>query len=129
MIKVSKITLLLSIILFSAACSQEMKKTSAIENITAAQVKQMIKAGQKPFLLDVRTPGEYDGPMGHIKGSVLIPLQELSKRYTELEAHKNKKIIVYCHSGNRSQVAAQILQAKGFNVINMLGGMQAWNEL
>ncbi len=127
--RLTKFTLLLAAIMVAVACSQNAKKSSGIPSISAAQVKQMIEKGQKPFLLDVRTEEEYNGPMGHIQGSILIPLQELESRYKELEAQKDREIVIYCRSGNRSMVAARMLQAKGFKVVNMNGGMFAWNDL
>ncbi len=127
--RLTRFVILLTAIMVTVACSQEDKKSSGIQSISAAQVKQMVEKGEKPFLLDVRTKEEYTGPMGHIEGAVLIPVQELESRYKELEAQKGQKIVIYCRSGNRSMVAARILQAKGFKVINMLGGMRAWNEL
>lgn len=89
----------------------------------------MIDAGKKPFLLDVRTQEEYDGALGHIAGSVLIPLQQLEARVDELKDQKDNEIIVYCRSGNRSRVASAFLIQQGFKPINMLGGMKAWNKL
>ncbi len=127
--RLTKFALLLTAVMVAVACSQESKKSSGIRSISAAQVKQMIEKGEKPFLLDVRTEEEYNGPMGYINGSVLIPLQELENRYKELEPQKMQEIVIYCRSGNRSMVAARILQAKGFRVVNMLGGMRVWNEL
>lgn len=124
-----KFTLLFTALMVAMACSQETKNNSAIQSLSAARVKQMIEKGEKPFLLDVRTEEEYNGPMGHIEGAVLIPVQDLENRYNELENQKGQTIIIYCRSGNRSMIAARILQAKGFKVINMLGGMRAWNSL
>ncbi len=105
------------------------KTETTIENITAQEVKARLEKGEKLFLLDVRTKEEYNGPLGHIEGSVLIPLQELDTRYKELEPVKDKEIIVYCRSGNRSVTATHFLASKGFKVINMLGGIKAWNRL
>ena len=81
------------------------------------------------LLLDVRTLDEFDGPLGHIIGAVLIPIQEIEQRIDELNKHKEKEIIVICRSGNRSQTGTRILISHGFNAVNMLGGMKAWNDL
>ena len=85
-----------------------------------------LKKGTAPFLLlDVRSPDEHAA--GHIDGSLLIPVSDLSRRIAEIAAHKNNQVIVYCHSGGRSAMAAQILAAQGFsNVTNMVGGMLDW---
>jgi rhodanese-related sulfurtransferase len=70
---------------------------------------------RKPFLVDVRTPGEFT--QGHPKGAVNIPLDRVS---AHIEKFKGKKdIVVFCRSGNRSSQAKSILQAKGFtNVVD-----------
>lgn len=115
-------------ILSNLVLAQDKPKT-AYQNITPEEVKARLEKGEKLFLLDVRTPEEYNGPLGHIEGSKLIPLQELDKKYTELDSLKDKEIIVYCRSGNRSRFASLFLAEKGFKVKNMLGGMKAWNRL
>ncbi len=77
------------------------------------------------LLLDVRTPAEY--AQGHIKNSVLIPVQVLKTNYTKILAHKDKKILIYCRSGNRSVTASNILSNNGFNrIYNLKGGIKAW---
>jgi rhodanese-related sulfurtransferase len=86
----------------------------------AVDLKSIIEDGA--FLVDVRTPGEFNS--GHVKGSVNIPLDKVQ---TQLVKFKNKKnIIVFCRSGGRSSQAKNILQQNGFtNVIN--GG--TWNNV
>jgi len=105
------------------------EKQFDIANITAEEVKKEIANNEDIVLLDVRTQPEFNGPLGHIEGTLLIPLQELQNRVAELDSLKNKKIIVYCRSGNRSRYATEYLSQEGFNAVNMLGGMKAWNKL
>lgn len=82
-------------------------------------------SSDKPLVLDVRTPMEFIN--GHLEGAVLIPLQELQKRLPELAVYKNKEILIYCATGNRSTVASKILIDNGFNkVINMRYGIVDW---
>ena len=80
-------------------------------------------------VLDVRTEEEFHGPLGHIKGAILIPIDELSARVNELNEVKNKDIYVVCRSGNRSNFGKDILRENNFNAINIDGGMLAWNPL
>ncbi len=77
----------------------------------------------------MRTEPEFDGPLGHVQGSVLIPLNELEARLEELEAYTDNEIIVICRSGNRSGQATRILREEGFKAFNMVGGMRAWNKM
>lgn len=78
------------------------------------------------LLLDVRTAQEHAAQ--RITESLLIPVQELELRIHELNRFKDKKIVVYCRSGNRSSTATEILRKYGFNAYNMSGGMLRWNE-
>jgi len=78
-------------------------------------------------VLDVRNPEEYTGELGHIAGSVLIPVAALAQRLGELESHRDREIITVCKSGGRSHTAAGILmQAKFPRVVSMEGGMTGW---
>ena len=87
----------------------------------------VILKNETPLLLDVRTRAEYD--RGHIAGSVLIPVQELQRRISELDAYKNKDILLYCATGNRSTVASKILIDRGFTrILNMRHGIAAWSK-
>lgn len=78
-------------------------------------------------LIDVRTPEEYTGELGHVAGATLITLDQLPQRLNEVP--KDKTVIFICRSGKRSGNACAFAKENGFqNVYNMLGGMIAWNE-
>lgn len=72
------------------------------------------------ILLDVRSGSEFRG--GHIPGAKNVPLTVISN-YTK---NRNQPIHVICQSGMRSKQAAQILSKKGYDVINVRGGMSQW---
>jgi len=77
------------------------------------------------IVLDVRESSEYSA--GHIRDSIHIPIGSLSKRLNELDKFKNKKVLAYCRSGNRSNTACRTLSKQGFeNVNNMSGGVISW---
>ena len=80
----------------------------------------------KTVVLDVRTEEEYYGPLGHINGSILIPINELEDRLSELNDYKEKTIYVVCRSGNRSGFGKDILNENNFTAVNVDGGMLAW---
>ncbi|NOX38758.1 MAG: rhodanese-like domain-containing protein [Calditrichaeota bacterium] len=104
---------------------------AAIQHLNVDQVYELMQKDTNYVLIDVRTPAEYIGELGHIPGAELRPLQEIENWVQEIESLKNsdKKIVLVCRSGNRSRVAAEFLQEKGFkNLINMMGGMRAWNQ-
>ena len=84
-------------------------------------------ANLDPLILDVRTANEFAG--GHLENAVLIPVQEIQRRVTELDAAKDRPLLVYCRSGNRSTVAARVLVDAGFNqVVNLRKGLNEWNR-
>lgn len=105
-----------------------------------AAVKQMDPSGlagilgspserSKVMLLDVRTPEEFTGELGHIEGAMLMPVTDVAARASELEPVKDKTIVTVCRSGVRSTSAAAVLAGLGFpNTANLRGGMVAWRE-
>lgn len=96
--------------------------------LSSADLSRMLQAGTlKPFLLDVRTPEEFEGELGHIAGSVLIPIDELAGRVREVPA--GAAVVSICRSGKRAAKAAGVLREAGFEKVWVLaGGMLAWNE-
>jgi len=97
-----------------------------IPQVTVEQLKARIDAGDKPYILDVREPHEYD--IVNI-GAQLIPLGSLPDRTAEIPVAKDAEIVVHCRSGARSQKASLALKAAGFtNVSNLAGGILAWAD-
>jgi rhodanese-related sulfurtransferase len=76
-------------------------------------------------LIDVRSRSERD--RGFISGSIHIPLPELRKRLSEVP--KDKNIVTYCQSGQRSYNASRFLKQNGFSVKNLSGGYLTWNSM
>jgi len=88
----------------------------------------MVESDENIVLLDVRTVQEFHSETGHLRDAVLIPIQELPHRVDELDRVKEKTIIAYCRTGNRSGKAAAWLSQRGFRVLNMEGGIVQWND-
>ena len=79
-------------------------------------------------MIDVRSPAEFEGELGHITGARLLPLGDLRGRTAELE--RDKPIVLICQTGKRSGMGTVILKAAGFTrVANLAGGMVRWREL
>lgn len=96
------------------------------EAVTAEVVKDAADGNSDAVIVDVRMPDEY--AEGHIGGSLLLPLPELSEKLSEIP-DKTKKIYVYCRKGVRGASAAGQLKDLGYtNVHNMTGGIEAWTE-
>ena len=129
----STISLLLITLLFTThySCSRKSSLEGAKPGgeITAAEVRERLEKGDDLVILDVRTKEEYESETGHLKGAILLPIQELETRYTELDSLKTKEIVAYCRSGLRSERASKFLGEKGFKVYNMLGGILEWNKV
>jgi sulfur dioxygenase len=117
-------------VIFCAGCSHSLTGAKPpFQEMAVAALHAKLEASETLVLLDVRTREEFDGPLGHLQGAVLIPVQELPERIKELAPYKKKAIVVICRGGNRSRKAAQILADQGFRkVFNMTGGMMKWNE-
>ena len=98
--------------------------TRKITRYSAAQLADRLKE-PGAVLLDVRTEKERQAQL--IPGSLHIPLQELGRRMGELEKYKNREVICYCQSGNRSLTAAVRLRRFGFNASHLEGGIAEWN--
>jgi sulfur dioxygenase len=76
-------------------------------------------------LIDVREGDEFDGPLGHIPGARLIPLEQVAARASELP--HGKPIVTVCRAGGRSAQATVILRKAGHrDVANLAGGMLRW---
>ena len=97
-----------------------------VPSVSIQELKESInKDSELVVLLDVRTVGE--NASAKIADTVLIPLNELAGRVDELD--KEKKIFIYCATGNRSQMACHILQQAGFeSCFDVRGGIHAWQR-
>ncbi len=95
-------------------------------SLSVQESSVMITQNPSIAILDVRTPEEF--AQGHLQGATLIPVQTLEESLGKLAPLKGAKIIVYCHSGNRSAVASRLLANHGFIPLNMDGGISAWQE-
>lgn len=97
-----------------------MKSISALE-----LAAWLADAGrEKPLLLDVREPWEYE--KAHIAGVQLVPLRELPARLGEID--RAREVVAICHHGGRSAQAALFLEKNGYGKIhNLVGGVDAWS--
>jgi len=100
-----------------------------VRQLTPNQVQSLTETSPSPIILDVREPEEHTGELGHISGSILIPLKDLNSRAEELERYKDAHVIAVCRAGVRSTTAAAILTGLGFeHGSNLKGGMLEWNN-
>lgn len=77
------------------------------------------------LILDVRTAEEYAA--GHVPGAVNVPHTALASQIESLSVYKGRPVVVYCRSGRRAGIAADILQANAFvDVRHLEGDMSGW---
>ena len=98
----------------------QLVKQELVEWVDSDAAQSLIDSGHQ--LLDVRYEEEYEEY--YIPGSVLIPLQQLRQRYTELDP--TKSYVAYCKGGLRSAVACMLLNQKNYNVASLRGGIMDW---
>lgn len=98
-----------------------------MNNITVDELKKRLDAGEEINLIDVREPHER---ADFNIGGTHVPLGQIqSMQIDDIEDLRDKEVVLYCRSGNRSGQAAMFLDAMGFkNTKNLVGGMLAWEE-
>lgn len=93
------------------------------KQITQEEAKKMMEE-EDVIILDVRTKGEYES--GHIKGAILLELDDIKLAAEEKLPNKNIKLLVYCRSGNRSKQASRTLVELGYANVYEFGGIITW---
>ncbi len=98
-------------------------EAKSVSSLSVLELQALIRAGEEFELIDVRSPEERE--LASIEGSRLLD------RNTAAELEKlpaDRRVIFYCHSGQRSQIAAQEFASHGHpNVYNLMGGIDAWS--
>ncbi|MDR0407669.1 MAG: molybdopterin-synthase adenylyltransferase MoeB [Campylobacteraceae bacterium] len=105
-------------------CGLEDKKEITVKNICVEKLKQRVDNNEKLNIIDVRE--EYEFKIAHIKGSKLIPLEEIAARMDEID--DSIPTVVLCKSGIRSIYAIKELKKEGFKgeLLNLKDGIVAW---
>lgn len=98
-----------------------------MQTISIEQLHDRMQSGESVYLVDVREPQEH---ADFNIGGVLLPLGKIMQaEVDELEQMKDKEVVLYCRSGNRSGQACMMLEAMGFTQVkNLVGGMLAWRD-
>ncbi len=92
------------------------------KEVDRAEERQMVDAGAQ--LVDVRADHEWEA--GHLPGAVHISLPDLPARVGEID--KDKPVVIYCRTDNRSTIAATALTEAGYDVAKLAGGATGWEE-
>lgn len=96
-----------------------------VKEITVAQLKAKLDAGEPVYLVDVRQPWEH--AIAALPDSRLIPLGEIGMRADEVTPPEGALVVAYCHHGVRSLHAAAHLAHLGHDVASLAGGIDAWS--
>src|SRR5438034_7469513 len=97
-----------------------------IDEVDARRARELFETGD-PVIVDVREQDEWDE--GHIPGAIHVPRGYLESRIEALARERDRPIVVYCASGNRSAFAAKTLQELGYeDVASLSGGYNDWKR-
>jgi uncharacterized membrane protein YdjX (TVP38/TMEM64 family)/rhodanese-related sulfurtransferase len=120
---------LLAAIAFLARLTRRLRGQEHPQWIEVDELAERLKEIPAIAVIDVRGPDEFTGPLGHIADAPNIPLGALSKRLVEIDALKDRAIVLVCRTDKRSATAATLLRDAGFRDVRVLrGGMEQWNQ-
>ena len=104
------------------ALAQHDDLLAGIPRVTAVALADLLTSDHPPLVVDVRTADEHSAAL--IAGSINLPLNHLVERMGELP--RDQQVVVHCAGGYRSAIAASLLAQQGLNVLDLVGGYQAW---
>lgn len=95
--------------------------------MTAETLINLLKSGDSPVVLDVRTAMEFNA--GHIKGAVHAPLSKLFSEAKTASPDKQRPMVLVCEHGPRAQLALAFLKMRGYQKLELLSGhMHKWRQ-
>ena len=123
--KLKVVPLLLAILLL-AGCAETTggENDASYRQITMSEAVEMMASESDYIILDVRRPDEFAA--GHIPNAVNIPNESIGADEIDELPDKDRLILVYCRSGNRSKQASEKLVRLGYTNIVECGGILDW---
>jgi sulfur-carrier protein adenylyltransferase/sulfurtransferase len=110
---------------FCGTVSEDAQRAASGSTITATELKAMLDADEKIFLVDVREPNEYE--IVSIPGSVLIPKDQFLSGAALERLPQDRRIVLHCKSGARSAECLAVVKNAGFSdAVHVGGGVLAW---
>ena len=121
-----KVVPLLLVILLLAGCAETTggENDATYRQITMSEAVEMMASESDYIILDVRHPDEFSA--GHIPNAVNIPNESIGADEIDELPDKDRLILVYCRSGNRSKQASEKLVRLGYTNIVEFGGILDW---
>ncbi len=97
-----------------------------ITEVSPRQVQEELARGEDVAIIDVREPNEWN--LGHVPGAMHLPRGVLESAI-EQRVPRDRRVVLYCASGNRSALAAESIAQMGYgNVASMSGGFRGWAD-
>ena len=120
--KIKNISIILSFFLLSISCNSQ-----SVQTVAPQAFNEKLESSKDAVVLDVRTPEEFES--GHLQNAKNVDFRNANFKTEVATLDKSKTYFVYCLAGSRSANAAGYMQSIGFkNVINLEGGMMAWQK-
>ena len=123
----------LALLLLGGACrssgvlDEEREPRGTFAMVRPAVAFEMLRDYPNMPVLDLRTPYEFSGPVGHVRGARNVPLAELEVRLEELSGLKDRTFLIYCGHDECGRRGLEVLREAGFEeVILMDGGIDHW---
>lgn len=105
---------------------RRLRRSNGPAWVDAEDLRRRLRRGDNAMVVDVRSPEEFDGDLGHIPGAFNVPLPAFSAQIGDL-ARAGVPIVLVCLTDRRSSAAAAELAAAGARDVAVLrGGMRAW---
>lgn len=95
-----------------------------VPEITPDALLELVNREPRPHVVDVRTQAEF--AQGHVPGAVNVPVAELPARLDALKLDSRRPVVAVCLSAHRSVPAVRLLRERGFDAVQLSGGMRAW---
>lgn len=113
--------------MFNLFQMMQPKAPDGVEFLSPADAKGLIDRGEAAMVVDVRTPEEWS--MGRIPGAYHAPVDSLRNHMKTLDPHRDKTVILYCRTQQRSGFAAGLLAKAGFTDVKVInGGILQWAQ-
>lgn len=120
---------LLAAVLFLPRLARRLRRSPGFTMVDLGALEKRLAQGEALTIVDVRRPDEYNGELGHIPGSLNVPLADLPGQLAALQGLKHQPVVLVCRTDKRSARAGEQLRGAGFNQVEVLrGGMEQWNS-
>ena len=116
------------LLLTACAGAVDRMREGAVRKVTPGVAFEILRDNRDILVIDLRTEAEHEGPLGHIAGSINVPLAELPALLDKLEGAGNRALLLYCRAGDDcGERGVAVLHEHGFDYPFLLdGGLEAW---